>query len=119
MKKQELLREAVRKIGYTPANIKINGSVASVSTTENENFEILIFERKRQQADDPTFALSEDGVRMVQDCKCSFFANMYGNIACTISAIDMYHSECFTEFSERILVFTNPLKYDQANFSES
>ena len=119
MKKQELLREAIIKLGYTPANIKINGSVASVSTTENENFEILIFERKRQQAEDPIFAMSEDGMRMLQDCKCSFFANMYGNIACAISAIDMYHSECFTEFNERVLVYTNPLKYDQANFSKS
>ena len=118
MTKQELLREAVIKIGYTPANIKINGSVATIATTENENFEIFIFERKRQQADDPTFSLSEDGVRMVQDCKCSFFANMYGNIACTISAIDAYYSECFNEFNERILVFTNPLKYE-TNFGES
>lgn len=113
MTKQELLREAVIKIGYTPANIKINGSVASIETTENENFELFIFERKRQHISDPYFSISEDGVRMMRDCDCELFANLYGNVACTITDVHTYYTDTRDEMNNRVLTFINPL-YDEA-----
>ena len=112
--KNTLISEAVARMGYTSTEIKINGSICQVSTKENETLSIYIFERHRQQADDPCFSLSQEGVTMAKAAKCNLVANLYGNIACCIVALDMPDIKSRDEYNEEILTFSNPLRYETA-----
>lgn len=114
MNKIQLITEALEKIGITSANIKFEGSIAKVQTTNKENFELFIFERKRQHISDPYFSISEDGVRMMRDCDCELFANLYGNVACTITDVHTYYTDTRDEMNNRVLTFINPLHDAQA-----
>lgn len=113
MNKIDLLKNAVARIGHTAKKVHLEGCVARVETTENENFALFIFERKRQHISDPYFSISEDGVRMMRDCDCELFANLYGNVACTITDVHTYYTDTRDEMNNRVLTFINPL-YDEA-----
>lgn len=113
MNKIQLITEALEKIGITPMLIKFEGSIAKVQTS-NEKFELFIFERKRQHISDPYFSISEDGVRMMRDCDCELFANLYGNVACTITDVHTYYTDTRDEMNNRILTFINPLSNAEA-----
>ena len=83
-------------LGYEVAKVSIEGSVAVVTTTDNEQFSIMLYERKAEQADEPCFSLSSNGIEECLACKCAYFAY----------APD-YESQ--DEFGDVVHTYANPL----------
>ena len=96
-------------LGYEVAKVTIEGSVADVSTTENEQFSVMLYERKVEQADEPCFSLSSNGIEECRACKCGYFAYLYGSTACAIVAVDAPDFESKDEFGDAVHTYANPL----------
>ena len=96
-------------LGYEVAKVTIEGSVADVTTTDNEQFRIMLYKRKAEQADDPCFSLSSNGIEECRGCKCAYFAYLYGSKACAIVVVDTPDFECKDEFGDLVHTYANPL----------
>ena len=96
-------------LGYEVAKVSIEGSVADVTTTENENFSVMLYERKAEQADEPCFSLSSNGIEECRACKCAYFAYLYGSKACAIVVVDAPDFESKDEFGDVVHTYANPL----------
>ena len=63
MTRLDLITKTITEaLGYEVAKVTIEGSVADVTTTENENFSVMLYKRKAEQADEPCFSLSGNGI---------------------------------------------------------
>ena len=52
MRKIDLIKKTITDaLGYEVAKVTIEGSVADVTTTENEQFSVMLYEREAEQAD--------------------------------------------------------------------
>ena len=96
-------------LGYEVAKVTIEGSVADVTTTENEQFSVMLYERKAEQADEPCFSLSSNGIEECRACKCGYFAYLYGSKACAIVVVDAPDFESKDEFGDAVHTYANPL----------
>lgn len=96
-------------LGYEVAKVSIEGSVADVTTTDNEQFSIMLYERKAEQADEPCFSLSSNGIEECLACKCAYFAYLYGNNACAIVVVEAPDYESKDEFGDVVHTYANPL----------
>ena len=99
-------------LGYEVAKVTIEGSVADVTTTENEQFSVMLYERKAEQADESCFSLSGNGIEECRACKCGYFAYLYGSKACAIVAVDAPDYESKDEFGDVVHTYANPLCYE-------
>lgn len=110
MKKLDLVKKTITDaLGYEVAKVSIEGSVADVTTTENENFSVMLYERKAEQADEPCFSLSSNGIDECRACKCVYFAYLYGNKACAIVVVDAPDYGSKDEFGNLVYTYANPL----------
>ena len=97
-------------LGYKVAKVKIEGSVADVTTNDNEKFSVMLYERKAEQADEPCFSLSSTGIEECRACKCVYFAYLYGSKACAIVVVDAPDYESKDEFGDVVHTYANPLQ---------
>ena len=110
MRKIDLITKTITDaLGYEVAKVTIEGRVADVTTTENENFSVMLYKRKAEQADEPCFSLSGNGIEECRACKCAYFAYLYGNKACAIVAVDAPDYESKDEFGDAVHTYANPL----------
>ena len=110
MRKIDLITKTITDaLGYKVAKVTIEGSVVDVTTTENEQFSVMLYERKAEQADEPCFSLSSNGIEECRACKCVYFAYLYGNKACAIVAVDAPDYESKDEFGDAVHTYANPL----------
>ena len=110
MRKIDLITKTITDaLGYEVAKVSIEGSVADVTTTDNEQFSIMLYERKAEQADEPCFSLSSNGIEECRACKCAYFAYLYGNKACAIVVVDAPDYESKDEFGGLVYTYANPL----------
>ena len=110
MRKIDLITKTITDaLGYKVAKVTIESSVADVTTTENEQFSVMLYERKAEQADEPCFSLSSDGIEECRACKCAYFAYLYGNKACAIVVVDAPDYESQDEFGDVVHTYANPL----------
>ena len=96
-------------LGYEVAKVTIEGSVADVTTTDSEQFSVMLYERKAEQADEPCFSLSSEGIEACRACKCAYFAYLYGSKACAIVVVDAPDFESKDEFGDVVHTYANPL----------
>ena len=96
-------------LGYEVAKVSIEGSVAVVTTTDNEQFSIMLYKRKAEQANEPCFSLSSNGIEECRACECGYFAYLYGNKACAIVVVDAPDFESKDEFGDVVHTYANPL----------
>lgn len=96
-------------LGYEVAKVTIEGSVADVTTTDNEQFSVMLYERKAEQADEPCFSLSGNGIEECRACKCVYFAYLYGSKACAIVVVEAPDYESKDEFGGLVYTYANPL----------
>lgn len=96
-------------LGYEVAKVTIEGSVADVTTTDNEQFSVMLYERKAEQADEPCFSLSSNGIEECRACKCVYFAYLYGSKACAIVVVEAPDYESKDEFGGLVYTYANPL----------
>ena len=108
-RKLKLIEDAVTKLGYTSCNIKIEGSVVDITTTDNEQFSVMLYERSVTQVDEPCFSLSSNGIAECRACKCRYFAYVYGNKVCAIVGVDAPDYQSKDEFGDVVHTYTNPL----------
>lgn len=99
-------------LGYEVAKVTIEGSVADVTTTDNEKFSVMLYECKAKQMDEPCFSLSSNGIEECRACKCRYFAYLYGLKACAIVAVDSPDYESRDEFGDLVHTYANPLCYE-------
>ena len=97
-------------LGYEVAKVTIEGSVADVTTTESERFNVMLYERKAEQADEPCFSLSSNGIEECRACECGYFAYLYGSKACAIVVVDAPDYESKDEFGDVVHTYANPLQ---------
>ena len=97
-------------LGYEVAKVTIEGRVADVTTTENEQFSVMLYERKAEQADEPCFSLSGNGIEECRACECGYFAYLYGSNACAIVVVDAPDYESKDEFGDVVHTYANPLQ---------
>jgi hypothetical protein len=110
MRKIDLITKTITDaLGYEVAKVTIEGSVADVTTTESERFNVMLYERKAEQADEPCFSLSSNGIEECRACKCVYFAYLYGNKACAIVVVDAPDYESKDEFGDLVHTYANPL----------
>ena len=110
MRKIDLITKTINDaLGYEVAKVTIEGSVADVTTTENEQFSVMLYERKAEQADEPCFSLSGNGIEECRAGKCGYFAYLYGNKACAIVVVDTPDFESKDEFGDLVHTYANPL----------
>ena len=110
MRKIDLITKTITDaLGYEVANVTIGGRVADVTTTENEKFSVMLYERKAEQADEPCFSLSSNGIEECRACECGYFAYLYGNKACAIVVVDAPDYESKDEFGDAVHTYANPL----------
>ena len=110
MRKIDLITKTITdSLGYEVAKVTIEGSVAVVTTTDNEQFSIMLYERKAEQADEPCFSLSSNGIEECRGCECGYFAYLYGNKACAIVVVDTPDFESKDEFGDLVHTYANPL----------
>ena len=110
MRKIDLIKKTITEaLGYEVAKVSIEGSVADVKTTDNERFSVMLFERKAEQADEPCFSLSSNGIEECRACECAYFAYLYGNKACAIVVVDAPDYESKDEFGDLVYIYANPL----------
>lgn len=113
MTRLELVKKTVTDaLGYDVAEVKIEGSVADVTTNDNEKFSVMLYERSVKLIDEPCFSLSSDGIAECRGCKCRYFAYLYGNKACAIVALDAPDYESRDEFGDLVHTYANPLCYE-------
>ena len=96
-------------LGYEVAKVSIEGSVADVTTTDNEQFSVMLYGRKAEQADEPCFSLSSNGIEECRACKCGYFAYLYGSKACAIVVVDAPDFESVDEWGDAVYTYANPL----------
>ena len=96
-------------LGYEVAKVSIEGSVADVTTTDNEQFSVMLYGRKAKQADEPCFSLSSNGIEECRACKCGYFAYLYGSKACAIVVVGAPDYESKDEFGGVVHTYANPL----------
>ena len=96
-------------LGYEVAKVSIEGSVADVTTTDNEQFSIMLYERMAEQADEPCFSLSSNGIEECRACECGYFAYLYGTKACAIVVVEAPDYESKDEFGDVVHTYANPL----------
>ena len=88
MRKIDLIKQTITDaLGYEVAKVTIEGSVADVTTTESERFNVMLYERKAEQVDEPCFSLS-------------------------IVAVDAPDYESKDEFGDVVHTYANPLQYE-------
>ena len=110
MRKIDLIKQTITDaLGYEVAKVTIEGSVADVTTTESERFNVMLYERKAEQVDEPCFSLSSNGIEECRACKCAYFAYLYRNKACAIVVGDAPDYESKDEFGELVHTYANPL----------
>ena len=110
MRKIDLIKKTITDaLGYEVAKVTIEGSVADVTTTESERFNVMLYERKAEQVDEPCFSLSSNGIEECRACKCVYFAYLYGNKACAIVVVDAPDYESKDEFGDVVHTYANPL----------
>lgn len=110
MRKIDLVKKTITDVlGYKVAKVTIEGSVADVTTTDNEQFSVMLYERKAEQADEPCFSLSSDGIKSCRACECGYFAYLYGSKACAIVVVDAPDYESRDEFGDLVHTYANPL----------
>ena len=110
MRKIDLIKQSITDaLGYEVANVTIGGRVADVTTTENEKFSVMLYERKAEQADEPCFSLSSNGIEECRACECGYFAYIYGSKACAIVVVDAPDFESKDEFGDAVHTYANPL----------
>lgn len=113
MRKIDLITKTITNaLDYEIAKVTIEGSVADVTTTYNEQFSVMLYERKAEQADEPCFSLSSNGIEECRACKCAYFAYLYGSKACAIVAVDAPDYESKDEFGDVVHTYANPLQYE-------
>lgn len=108
-RKLKLIEDAVTKLGYPSTQIQIEGSVADVTTPDNEQFSVLLYERSTSQMTEPCFSLSSNGIAECRACKCRYFAYVYGSKACAIVAVDAPDYQSKDEFGDAVHTYANPL----------
>ncbi|MBQ8204657.1 MAG: hypothetical protein IJZ50_05955 [Alistipes sp.] len=96
-------------LGYDVAEVTFEGNVADVTTTDPERFSVMLYERKAEQADEPCFSLSSNGIQSCRACKCGYFAYLYGNKACAIVEVEHPDYESQDEFGDEVYTYANPL----------
>lgn len=110
MRKIDIIKKTITDaLGYEVAKVSIEGSVADVTTTDNEQFSILLFERSIKRMHDDYFSLSADGFKSACGCECKWIANIYGNKACSLVALDTYDFESVDEWGDAVYTYANPL----------
>ncbi|MBR3801002.1 MAG: hypothetical protein IKK35_04835 [Rikenellaceae bacterium] len=110
MRKIDLIKKTITDaLGYEVAKVTIEGSVADVTTTDNEQFSVMLYERKAEQADEPCFSLSSNGIEECRACKCVYFAYLYGSKACAIVVVEAPDYESKDEFGGLVYTYANPL----------
>ena len=110
MRKIDLIKQTITDaLGYEVAKVTIEGSVADVTTTESERFNVMLYERTAEQVDEPCFSLSSNGIEECRACKCAYFAYLYGNKACAIVVVDAPDYESKDEFGDLVHTYANPL----------
>lgn len=110
MKKIDLIKQAITDaLGYEVAKVVIEGSVADVTTTNNEKFSVMLYERKAEQKDEPCFSLSSNGIEECRACKCRYFTYLYGNKACAVVEVNAPDFESRDEFGDKVYTYANPL----------
>jgi hypothetical protein len=110
MRKIDLITKTITDaLGYEVAKVTIEGSVADVTTTESEQFSVMLYERKAEQADEPCFSLSGNGIEECRACKCAYFAYLYGSKACAIVVVEAPDYESKDEFGDLVHTYANPL----------
>ena len=92
-KKLQLIEVALANAGYTSTTLKMEGNVCDVRTDDDEQFSILLFERSMKRMHVDYFSLTADGVKSACGCECRWIANIYGNKACSLVALDTYDFE--------------------------
>ena len=113
MTKIDLIKQAITDaLGYDVAEVKIEGSVADITTTDYDKFSVMLYEHKAEQRDEPCFSLSSYGIEECRACKCPYFAYLYGSKACAIIAVDAPDFESRDEFGDLIYSYANPLSYE-------
>lgn len=108
-KKLQLIEVALADAGYTSTTLKMEGNVCDVRTDEGEQFSIMLYQRKAEQADEPCFSLSSNGIEECRACKCAYFAYLYDNKACAIVVVDAPDFESQDEFGDVVHTYANPL----------
>ncbi len=98
-------------LGYEVAKVSIEGNVCDVRTDDGEQFSVMLYERKAEQADEPCFSLSSNGIEECRACKCVYFAYLYGNKACAIVVVEAPDYESKDEFGDVVHTYANPLTY--------
>ena len=110
MRKIDLIKQTLTDaLGYEVAKVSIEGSVADVTTTENEQFSVMLYERQAEQADEPCFSLSSNGIEEGRAYECGYFAYLYGTKACAIVVVDAPDFESQDEFGNVVHTYANPL----------
>lgn len=110
MKKIDLVNQTLTNaLGYEVAKVTIKGSVADVTTTDNEQFSVMLYERKAEQMNEPCFSLSSNGIKECRACKCGYFAYLYGDKACAIVEVEHPDYESQDEFGDEVYTYANPL----------
>ena len=113
MKRLDLIKQTITDaLGYDVAEVKIEGCVADITTTENEKFSVMLYERNEKRKNEPNFSLSSNGIEECQACRCIYFAYLYGSKACAIVAVDTPDFESRDEFGDLIYSYANPLSYE-------
>ena len=111
-KKLQLIEVALADAGYTSTTLEMEGNVCDVRTDDGEQFSVMLYERKAEQADEPCFSLSSNGIEECRACKCTYFAYLYDNKACAIVAVDAPDYESKDEFGDLVHTYANPLQYE-------
>ena len=111
MRKIDLITKTITNaLGYEVAKVTIEGSVADVTTTDSEQFSVMLYERKAEQVDEPCFSLSSNGIEECRACECGYFAYLYGSKACAIVVVDAPDYESKDEFGDVVHTYANPLQ---------
>lgn len=111
MRKIDLVKQTVTEaFGCEIIKAKIEGLVVELDTNEGEHISLLLFQRPAQQADEPYFSLSSEGIAFCEGCKCGWIANIYGkNKACSVVAVATPDFETFNEWGDVVRTYANPL----------
>jgi hypothetical protein len=110
MKEQlQLIEVALSDVGYTATTLKMMGNVGDVRTDDGEQVSIVLLERSIKRMHDDYFSLSADGFKSACGCECKWIANIYGNKACSLVALDTYDFESVDEWGDAVYTYANPL----------
>lgn len=105
----KMTAEEVLAIKISQAIIK--GSIVELETKSGEHLNIMLYDHEEDEINEPYFALSIDGINECHDCKCKYFAYIYGYKACAIALVDYPDHKCKDEFDYLTHIYPNPLTY--------